>query len=103
MKKRLWIDPDVRRRVEDAYINCYYCGASPDKRSRYDWPPPLRLELDHLVALDAGGTDEESNLVMACSKCNRSKGAKSVPAFAHWLQSVVWPRYVRGWREAHGG
>jgi hypothetical protein len=40
---------------------------------------------------------------MACSACNRSKGAKTVPEFARWLQTVIWPRFVHGWREAHGG
>jgi 5-methylcytosine-specific restriction endonuclease McrA len=100
--KRRWINPQLQERVRNRYINCFYCGAAPESRPRDDWPPPCRLEIDHLVALELGGTDDESNLVMACDSCNRSKGAKTVPAFAHWLQTVTWPRWDRAFREAYG-
>jgi len=49
---------------------CAYCGSTK------------RLELDHIVALAAGGPHCESNLLVACRTCNSSKGTKPV---AEWL------------------
>jgi hypothetical protein len=41
-----------------------YCGASA---------PNTSLEVDHVVALVDGGTNDEGNLVTACYACNRGK------------------------------
>ena len=35
-----------------------------------------RLEIEHLVPLSQGGTDDETNLWLSCSLCNRYKGAQ---------------------------
>jgi 5-methylcytosine-specific restriction endonuclease McrA len=32
------------------------------------------LEVDHIVPKSLGGTDDESNLVTSCLRCNRGKG-----------------------------
>ena len=48
-------------------FSCAYCGKS-------DGP----LECDHIVPISRGGSNETSNLVTACMKCNRSKKAKLV-------------------------
>lgn len=34
------------------------------------------LEIEHIVPLAAGGTDEEANLWLSCSLCNRYKATK---------------------------
>jgi hypothetical protein len=34
------------------------------------------MEIDHLTPKNAGGTDDEENLWVACSHCNTFKGAK---------------------------
>ncbi len=49
---------------------CVYCGSKE------------KLSLDHVVALVAGGSHTQNNLVVACKSCNSSKGAKPV---VEWL------------------
>jgi 5-methylcytosine-specific restriction endonuclease McrA len=34
------------------------------------------LEVDHIVPLYKGGTNDDSNLVAACHDCNQGKGIK---------------------------
>lgn len=48
---------------------CQYCNNPAD-------------QIDHVVALARGGTDDLSNLVPACKSCNSSKQAKPVQ---QWL------------------
>jgi 5-methylcytosine-specific restriction endonuclease McrA len=36
--------------------------------------PSVKLEVDHIVPVSKGGTDDRWNLVPACRECNRSKG-----------------------------
>lgn len=57
---------DVFRR--DTFT-CQYCGATP---------PGAVLEIDHVVALANGGSDDIDNLLTACLECNRGKGVKSL-------------------------
>jgi 5-methylcytosine-specific restriction endonuclease McrA len=45
---------------------CAYCGADA-------------TEVDHILPVKHGGTDDESNLTASCVRCNRSKGTKSKP------------------------
>lgn len=49
---------------------CYYCG-TPVGNRRGKW------HLDHLVPVSRGGTNDPSNLAIACPECNQSKGAKT--------------------------
>lgn len=44
---------------------CQYCGAQA---------PDVRLEVDHIVPLAQGGTNDPDNLLAACYGCNRGKG-----------------------------
>ncbi len=46
---------------------CQYCGRTP---------PSAILEVDHFIAVSAGGSDSEDNLLTACFDCNRGKGAR---------------------------
>lgn len=55
----------------DGYM-CLYCGATED------------LTLDHIVALNNGGPHCEDNLVVACRRCNASKGTRPLE---EWLQT----------------
>jgi len=55
-------------------FRCVYCG----RRS-----PEVILEVDHVLALANGGTDELDNLVTSCTDCNRGKSDRpltEVPA-----------------------
>lgn len=53
---------------------CAYCGASIENGAQ--------LTLDHVVAHSKGGTNEHTNLITCCKRCNDSKGARSTPKFA---------------------
>lgn len=48
-------------------FTCQYCGRSPKVI------PGLVLEVDHIVPLSAGGTNDLDNLVTACWECNEGK------------------------------
>jgi 5-methylcytosine-specific restriction endonuclease McrA len=45
---------------------CIYCGSTTD------------LSYDHLMARNRAGPDIADNVVMACKRCNSSKGDKGV-------------------------
>lgn len=61
------------------------------------------LEIDHIIPIAAGGTDEEENLWLACRLCNNAKGTqthgsdstsgKRVPLFNPRRQK--WRRHFR--------
>jgi 5-methylcytosine-specific restriction endonuclease McrA len=69
-KKSLRPSAEVWRKIRD-YIfrrdnyTCQYCGVRGAK-----------LECDHVIPVAKGGDHEESNLVTACFRCNRSKHTK---------------------------
>ena len=46
---------------------CQYCGVCG---------PNVELEVDHIIPVSRGGTDDIDNLKTACFKCNRGKGDK---------------------------
>lgn len=60
------ISPKLRFEVfkRDKYV-CQYCGACG---------PDVELEIDHVIPVSRGGTDDINNLKTACFKCNRGKG-----------------------------
>ncbi len=50
----------------DAFT-CRYCGRKS---------PEVVLELDHIIAVASGGSDERMNLATSCWDCNRGKSDK---------------------------
>lgn len=48
-------------------FTCQYCGAQA---------PEVVLEVDHIVPISQGGTNDIMNLVTSCFDCNRGKGKK---------------------------
>ena len=54
---------------------CQYCGQIGGK-----------LEADHIIPFSKGGSDEMSNLITSCRKCNRQKKDKSVDEFIKWRE-----------------
>lgn len=64
-KGRMGITPRVRFQVlhRDGF-RCVYCGATPQESE---------LQVDHVVPIAKGGTDDLSNLATACVLCNRGK------------------------------
>lgn len=45
-------------------FTCQYCGVKP---------PKTPLEVDHIIPVSKGGTNDEHNLITACFDCNRGK------------------------------
>ena len=59
----------VRKQVlERDYYTCYYCGQEA-------------TTADHVIPISKGGTDEASNMVAACIKCNSGKRDRMSPTF----------------------
>ena len=80
-------------RDQDAYGNlwCAYCGAAlahPSREGSLLPVPPeqgggyicaegfTHLQVDHVVPLSLGGSDDLHNLVLCCGPCNARKGAR---------------------------
>jgi 5-methylcytosine-specific restriction endonuclease McrA len=49
---------------------CAYCSASD-----------CEFQIDHLTPVSKGGSDEITNLALACKACNQKKGAMTATAF----------------------
>lgn len=65
-RKRQGVTDSVRWLVLAKHnFSCFYCGVKGDK----DNP----LQIDHVIPVAAGGTDDPGNLVAACKKCNAGK------------------------------
>ena len=68
---RGYIPADIKRRVRsDAQLRCGYC-LSPQRLLM------ARLEIEHIFPIAKGGTDDESNLWLACPICNEHKSDKT--------------------------
>lgn len=50
-------------------FKCQYCGKSA---------PDVVLEIDHVIPVAHGGTNDVENLVTACRECNNGKGAREL-------------------------
>jgi hypothetical protein len=62
---RSYIPIEIERRVrKDAQNRCGYCLS------------PQRLEIEHIIPIAKGGSNDESNLWLACPICNRYKSDK---------------------------
>jgi 5-methylcytosine-specific restriction endonuclease McrA len=64
---------DVEQLLISQRWRCVYCRA--DLRQ-------VKREVDHIVALAAGGSDEKTNLQILCKPCNASKKARDPIEFA---------------------
>jgi 5-methylcytosine-specific restriction endonuclease McrA len=59
----------VRKEVlERDYYTCHYCGQEANT-------------VDHVIPISKGGTDEATNMVAACIKCNSGKRDRMTPTF----------------------
>jgi hypothetical protein len=74
---------------------CYYCLASVQElRSK-----GVYMTVDHVLPKSKGGSNEETNLVTACERCNNMKsdsdgwyeGCVSIEAFGHpeWFRDIL--------------
>lgn len=68
---------DIRSLLEAQSYLCYYCGEDLDK---------VNYEVDHYVPLAKNGSNDPSNLVIACMPCNRAKKDKMPDEFIASLE-----------------
>lgn len=57
---------DIKRQYEKQSGLCYWCETAVGKK----------YHVDHVVPIIRGGTNDPSNIVIACPLCNLSKGTK---------------------------
>ena len=68
---------------------CQYCGRRV---------PDVVLEVDHLIPVAKGGTDDFDNLVTSCEECNRGKSAKLIKANTGGFSKDEWREKIRAKR-----
>ena len=79
-------------------FRCQYCGATPQNGA---------LEVDHIIPVADGGSDDPSNLLTACEPCNKGKGRKTslsapLPDLTPLTeQAERFTKEVAKWRRAH--
>lgn len=62
-------------------LACCYCGACVEDEAK--------LTLDHLKPYSKGGSNEATNLVTCCSRCNSSRGNRSYTKFSEAVAGYV--------------
>jgi hypothetical protein len=94
IRKKLRIPPAVRREVATRYgavpgttvpIKCAYCGVAGRItwfQTRRDgsgrgWPAFAGFHMDHVVPEARGGAAVAANIVLACPRCNKTKGVRA--------------------------
>jgi hypothetical protein len=50
-------------------FTCVYCGRQP---------PDVCLQVEHVIPVCQGGTNDEANLRCSCAECNAGKGANTI-------------------------
>ena len=61
-------------------LACCYCNSDIEETT---------LSLDHVIPYSKGGNNLASNLVTACSKCNCSRGDRTISDFAQAVASYL--------------
>ena len=83
----------ISQKLTKGDLVCHYCGKvhleiggrRPEDNGPNNKNPNLAT-IDHVVPLSKGGNKyDESNLVVACKKCNKKKAAKDVNEFVSLL------------------
>jgi len=70
---------------------CQYCGRQP---------PEVELEIDHIMPVARGGTDDFENLLTSCRECNSGKSAKLIERFTQGHTKEEWRELIREKRAA---
>ena len=77
-----WIRPVKRLAIyaRDGFA-CCWCGASVEDG--------VKFTLDHCVPYSKGGSNNGTNLVTSCLRCNSSRGKRSLSGFARSVASYL--------------
>ena len=64
---------------------CYYCGQQMQTKST----PPFygdAYSIDHKLPISCYGSNDESNLVVCCARCNITKGTMTAETFTEFVE-----------------
>lgn len=67
---------------------CALCGEPIDKDGLFD---ATKVQVEHLTPVSKGGTNDESNLVIAHRTCNQEKAGKTMRQYWRWRKQVGLP------------
>ena len=77
--------------------NCHWCGCMTYKNTDGTLRPANNATtFDHLVDREDGGADSAENGVIACWRCNTSRGAKSTFRRRHAMMHAAAPNRIFG-------
>ena len=75
------ISPQLRNEIlERNGFTCQLCGSGPLDPDPYNNKRKVRLQVDHLVPISQGGTDDKENLRVLCSTCNQARSNIQIPS-----------------------
>jgi 5-methylcytosine-specific restriction endonuclease McrA len=70
----------LRRQIlERNGYTCQVCGAGASEESGCELGKKCRLQIDHVIPISQGGTDDEHNLRAVCVYYNKDKANLKVP------------------------
>lgn len=72
---------DLKRIYQEQEGRCCYCGIT------LFWDIPYDIYIEHVQALENGGSNWPENIALACQYCNCSKADKTL---AEWMESRGW-------------
>lgn len=75
---------------ERGKFTCQYCGL--DCSENFDTWWYANLNIDHVIPQKHGGTDDQSNKVVACRACNLYKGSERVSSLEEAREFVSMKR-----------
>ena len=79
--KEICSQPSKHKIIENkSKGHCWYCGYKFEDVGHF-----INQHIDHQIPKSRGGTNDISNLVHACAKCNKSKGAKNLEEYRAYV------------------
>lgn len=76
LKRQLWLRENKR---------CFWCGRGVILKGQ----EPRSATIDHLIPKAHGGSNSHNNLIMACKRCNNSRGSKGTKKTIKWLANLL--------------
>jgi hypothetical protein len=84
------ISGKLRRRIlERNGFTCQVCGAGASEESGCEPGKKCRLQIDHILPISQGGTDEEHNLRAVCVYYNKDKADIIKPASGQAVSALA--------------
>lgn len=84
------ISAKLRRHILDRNgFTCQVCGAGASEMSGCEEGKRCRLQIDHIIPLDQGGTDDKDNLRAVCVWYNKDKSNLKVPKLSEAINILA--------------